>query len=50
MRVEKAKAVDQGAVTYAKNKLVISDAYNQASQQEKLQMVQDSEVVVRRKR
>lgn len=50
MQVEKAKAADQGAVTYAKNKLVTSDVYNQASQQDKLQMIRDNEAVVRRKR
>jgi hypothetical protein len=48
--VEKAKQADQGAVTYAKKLLVKSDAFLQASSDQKLQMVKDSKAAVLLKR
>jgi hypothetical protein len=49
-KVEKAKAADQGAITYAKKKLVKSDEYQAASESEKEGLVRKSanEVILKR--
>jgi hypothetical protein len=49
-KVEKAKQADQGAITYAKKRLLKSEAYIQASDDKKAQLVKDSEAEVRLKR
>ena len=49
-KVEKAKAADQGAITYAKRKLVKTLEYTQASSTNQAQLVQQSaaEVILKR--
>jgi hypothetical protein len=48
--VEKAKAADQGAVTYAKKKLTQSQEYQDASDERKAQLVEESAANVRFRR
>jgi hypothetical protein len=50
LQVEKAKAADQGAITYAKKKLVATEAYVQATAEEKKAMVEKSAQYVQVKR
>jgi hypothetical protein len=49
-RIEKAKAADQGAVTYAKSKLVKSEQYLNASADLRAGLVQDCEAKIRLRR
>jgi hypothetical protein len=41
-QVEKAKAADQGAITYSKKKLIKSERYLQASESKKAALVQEN--------
>jgi hypothetical protein len=50
LQVEKAKAADQGAITYAKKKLVATEVYIQATAEEKKAMVEKSASEVQVKR
>jgi hypothetical protein len=49
-QIEKAKAADQGAITYAKKVLLKSDLYRNASLLDQATMVQDSAAAVILKR
>jgi hypothetical protein len=50
LQVEKAKAADQGAITYAKKKLLATEAYIQAAAEEKKAMIKKSALEVQVKR